>query len=273
MRDVDIMRTSASRPDYLRISTESMVKFLKPTVNFRWMVHEDQIDGGRSDECIRYAKESGVYSVIERHNPPIGQGASLGWLLGKCKTPYVLNWEDDQDPIKEIDIESLCNLMDNNPDINQIGFHKRTIMHEKPGFVKKQVVRDGVPLVTDPHWAFTPALWRASYIKPFWKSFDKNIHWRMNDILKGDLVRGPEWVMENTGTYFLGYGLCCLKEFGGNKTREEYMQLNNGYYMKHLGRQKHGEGGSVRLNGYKPGKVYWNPPRNDDFMIDMWRVT
>jgi len=249
MRDVDIMRTSASRPDYLRISTESMIKFLKPTVNFRWMVHEDQIDGGRSDECIRYAKECGIYSVIERHSPPIGQGPSLGWLLGQCKTPYVLNWEDDQDPIKEIDIESLCNLMDNNSDINQIGFHKRTIMHQKPGFVKKQTVRDGIPLVTDPHWAFTPSLFRLSYLKPKWVSFTDNVHWKMNEVLKGSRgMRDANWVIANTGTYWLGcirHPDMLMKDHGF--TEEEALNCDDGRYHFHLGTGD----GSIRHGRYK----------------------
>jgi len=249
MRDVDIMRTSASRPDYLRISTESMVKFLKPTVNFRWMVHEDQIDGGRSDECIRYARESGVYSVIERHSPPIGQGPSLGWLLGQCKTPYVLNWEDDQDPIKEIDMEPLCNLMDNNPDINQIGFHKRTIMHQKPGFVKKQTVRDGIPLVTDPHWAFTPSLFRLSYLKPKWVSFTETVHWKMNEVLKGSKgMRDADWVIANTGTYWLGYIKHIDKLMGvWGLTKEEAENADDGRYHHHLGTGD----GSIRHGRYK----------------------
>ena len=271
---IDIMRTSASRPDYLKTTTEALQNHLKYDGGFRWLIHEDSLNEEWSKQCTAYINEVGIYNVSKVNQTPIGQGPSLTWLLEQTNTPYILNIEDDYELIKPLDLNPLVALMDKHPEINQIAFHKRRISWKRGSyFIKKQVVRDGIPLVTDPHWAFTPALWRSSYIKPLWKSFDKNIHWRMNDILKGDLVRGPEWVMENTGTYFLGYGLCCLKEFGGDKTREEYMQLNNGYYMKHLGRQKHGEGGSVRLNGYSPGQVYWDPPRNDDFMIDMWRIS
>ena len=249
MRKVDIMRTSASRPGFLKKSTESLLEFLKPTVEFRWILHEDYVQGPGSDACIAYAKESGVYSIIEKHSPPIGQGPSLGWLLGKCKTPYILNWEDDQELFKEIDIEALCNLMDNNPDINQIGFHKRAIMHEKPGFVKKQTVRDGIPLVTDPHWAFTPSLFRASYLKPKWISFKQTVHWAMNEVLKGTKGnRDAEWVIANTGTYWLGcinWPDMLMKDHGF--TEEEAKNCNNGHYHYHLGTGN----GSIRHGRYK----------------------
>jgi len=249
MRKVDIMRTSASRPNFLQISTESLVKYLKPNVEFRWILHEDAVNGGASDECVKYANECGVYSVIEKHSPPIKQGPSLGWLLDKCDTPYILNWEDDQELIKEIDIESLCNLMDNNPDINQIGFHKRAIMHQKPNFVKRQIVRDGIPLVTDNHWAFTPSLFRASYLKPKWVSFTDNVHWKMNEVLKGGKApRDAEWVMKNTGTWWLGcikHPDMLMKDHGF--TQEEAENCDDGRYHIHLGTGS----GSIRHGRYK----------------------
>jgi hypothetical protein len=274
---IDIIRTSASRPDYLKTSTEALRKNLKYDGKLRKFIHEDRLNIEWSNECINYLNSINMFMISKVNQTPIGQGASLTWLLDQCTSPYILNVEDDYELLKPLDLTPLVELMNKHPKINQIAFHKRRISWKRgknAEFKKKQLVIDDIPLVTNPHWAFTPALWRASYIKPKWEHFEKNIHWRMNDVLKGNEYRNADWVIDNTGTYFLGYGLCCLKEFGGDKTREEYMKLDNGYYMKHLGRHKHGEGGSVRLNdGYAPGRPYWEPPRTNDILTDFFRIT
>ena len=273
---IDIIRTSASRPDFLKTSTEALLKNLKYSGEFRWIIHEDCLNDAWSEECMEYIKNSSVYTALDQHKNPIGQGPSLTWLINQTNSKYILNVEDDYELIKPLDLDPLIKLMDKHSDINQIAFHKRRISWKRgKTFIKQQIIRDEIPLVTNPHWAFTPALWRASYIKPKWVNFEKRVHWSMNEVLKGIKGnRGPEWVIKNTGTYFLGYGLCCLKEFGGDKTREEYMSLDNGYYMKHLGRHKDGKGGSVRLDSaYEPGQPYWEPPRTDDIISDLWRIS
>jgi hypothetical protein len=245
---IDIMRTSASRPDFLEHSTEKLIKHLKYTGLFRWLIHEDQLDKNRSDECMKYINECGVYNVIDRHYPPLGQGHSLGWLLNKVRTKYVLNFEDDFEPIKDIDIDILIKLMNDNPDINQIAFHKRPIMKKKPHFIKKQVIKNGITLVTNQHWAFTPSIFRLSFLKPKWQNFPVDPHWKMNGILKQHKkLRDADWVMKNVGTYFLGGWKFkyMKKENGGNLTEKEYDKLDNGFYAYHLGQK-----GSVRLNTY-----------------------
>jgi hypothetical protein len=273
--NIDIIRTSASRPDFLKTSTEALLKYLEFSGEFRWLIHEDCMNDAWSEECMNYIKNSDTYTGVDQDKNPIGQGQSLTNLINQTNTPYILNVEDDWELIKPLNLNPLIELMEKHNDINQIAFHKRRISWKRGSvFKKKQIIRDDIPLVTNPHWAFTPALWRSSYIKPLWQNFENDIHWRMNEVLKDNEYKGPEWVIENTGTYFLGYGLCCLKEFGGDKTRDEYMKLDNGYYMKHLGRHKSGKGGSVRLNGgYEPGQPYWEPPRTEDFLFDMWRIT
>lgn len=268
------MRTSASRPDFLRTSTEALRKYLKYDGGFRWLIHEDVLNDEWSKQCIDYINEVGIYNMSIVDQTPIGQGSSLTFLLEKTESPYILNVEDDYELIKHLDLNPLVELMDTHTEINQIAFFKRRISWKRGNnFIKEQLVINGIPLVTNPHWAFTPALWRASYIKPLWENFNKNIHWRMNDKLKGDISRDSQWVRKNTGTYFLGYGLCCLKEFGGDKTIEEYTNLDNGYYMSHLGMYRYGMKGSVRLGGYQPGQPYWKPPISGSIIDDMWRIS
>ena len=249
MRKVDIMRTSASRPEFLKISTEALQKHLiAKDIEFRWLIHEDCLNKQLSNQCMKYIEECGLYTAIKLNNPAIGQGASLTWLIKQVNTKYVINFEDDFEAIQDINVNQLIELMDNNPDINQIAFHKRNIMPQKPGFKKIQIVRDGITLVTNPHWAFTPSMFRLSYLKPKWINFKLEPHWKMNERLKSTKgLRNAEWVMKNTGTYFLGQikNKKLLKEHGGNMEKEEYDKINGGHMAYHLG-----QGRSRRENSY-----------------------
>lgn len=249
---IDIMRTSASRPNFLRESTEALRNMLKYSGELRWIIHEDCLHKDRSNEVMEYIKSCGLYDVYGQSSPPLGQGGSLTWLMSRVSSKYVINFEDDFKPIKEIDIDMLIALLDNNPDINQIAFHKRPIMSERGDFKKKHIVRNGIDLVTNPHWAFTPSIFRLSYLKPKWVDFgvERDPHWKMNDVLKGYKRKGrdADWVIANTGTYFLGRwkNKKFLKENGGTMDKEEYDKIDNGFYAEHIGR----EGGSVREGRY-----------------------
>jgi len=210
MKDIDFVRTSASRPELLKISTESIKKNLKYSGKIRFILHEDCLNPAASKGVELYASESGVYEIVQVNNPPIGHKKSFQWLFDQASTQYVIHWEDDYELIKEIDLNALINLMDNHPnDINQIVFSKRDIMPDKPGFKKIEKAFDNIVLTTCHHWMMVPAIWRMSYIRPILNEIrgcdDSDFHWKINRILKGS-NRGhdAEWVIKNTKTYYLG---------------------------------------------------------------------
>jgi hypothetical protein len=251
MDQIDLMRTSASRPDFLIKSTESLQNMLKFSGTIRWIVHEDCIHKELSNKVMDYVK--GSYNIYESHFPPLGQGDSLSWLMERVSSKYVLNFEDDFEPIKEIDVDKLVDLMEKHTDINQIAFHKRPIMSQRGDFKKVTIVRDGIDLTTNPHWAFTPSLFRLSFLKPKWRSFSVDVNWGMNSVIKGGKrLISAEWVMQNTGTYFLGRpkNKNMLIENGGTMDREEYDKVDNGFYAYHLGQSD----GSVREGKYHKGR-------------------
>jgi hypothetical protein len=262
MNRIDIIRTSASRPDFLRISTESILDKMKFSGSFRWILHEDCLSRPLSDELMKYVEGCGIYEIFHRDNPPIGQGLSLSWLMDKANNKYVINFEDDWELLKEVNVDKLCDLMDRHENINQIAFFKRPIMKNKKNFIKKQVVIDDVPLVVPPHWAFTPNIFRLSYLKPRWKNFSSNVHFEMQHVLKmrtekeergNQYFRDAEWMEKYVGNYYLGYIKSRLmwEAHGGPLNREEYEKIDNGHYVSHLGKQNpDGTGGSVRLGSY-----------------------
>ena len=71
----------------------------------------------------------------------------------------------------------------------------------------------------------------------------------MNEVLKRSKeMRDADWVMKNTGTYYLGNikNKKMLKKNGGYLEQDVYDKLDNGYNSYHLGQGD----GSVRLGRY-----------------------
>jgi hypothetical protein len=228
---IDVLRLSASRPDLIMKTTPMLRDCLKFSGCLRWILHEDFLNGPISERIVEWAKTEGKYNVVAYHDPPIGHSRSLDWLLNASYSDYVIQWEDDYEPIQDIDLDELYVLLENNKDINQISFQKRAIMGEKPGFKKVEIERDGIWLTTNPHWAFIPAIWRSSWIKPKWEVFSaSDHHWKMNKKLKeGESIRDADWVVRHTGTYYLG-------------------RIGSGHYVNHLGRDR-----SLRLGHEQEG--------------------
>jgi hypothetical protein len=228
MNHIDIIRTSASRPGLLKMSTRSLMGHLKFSGQTIVHLHEDVLNHDLSKDVIRYAKDCGFYDNIKIDNPPKGQGGSLTWLIEQTRSKYVLNIEDDYDVLRDIDLDRIVQIMDQSEGtetvVNQVCLNKRKTMAEKPDFKKVEIEIDGQVLTTNPHWALIPAVWRMSFIKPRWVNFKQNHHWDLNNKMKGqEANRPPDWVIKNTGTYYLG-------------------PIKEPAYVKHVGEQR-----SVRI--------------------------
>ena len=206
MSVIDVIRTSASRPELFKASTRSLKEGLLYSGKLRWLMHENYLDREASKEIVRFAKESGLYEEILEADPSIGQGMALTRLLKRTRARYVFNFEDDWEIVRPIDLDAACRLMDENPGIHQIVFNKRDTMRDVNEFKKLEVDFSGTKLVTCPHWRLTPALWRVSFIWPWWAADDSgNFHWNLNDRMKGSRkMRDAEWVVRHTGTYYMG---------------------------------------------------------------------
>lgn len=234
--NLTIIRTSASRPELLIESTETLRKNLKFSGEIRWILHEDVLNREASNECVEYIKSVGNYKIIV-DDPPIGQGNSLNKMYELVDTDFLIAWEDDHTCTRELNLDIPYKILKENNDVNQVVFNKRDTMPsigEPPRQVwyKKVIERSGVQLTSCPHWRLTPAMWKKSFIDKFWIPANKdsrefnweiNIQLRhphgytMNDFLDAD------WAMKNIGTYYLG-GIdekrYCYHIGGGKSIRE-----------------------------------------------------
>jgi hypothetical protein len=263
MADIDIIRTSSSRPEILKLTTEALHHHLKFSGTFRWIIHEDSVDG-RTENTMKYIKEN--YDVYKQDSPPINQGASLKWLLSQTNTKYVFLIEDDWRLIRDLDVDMMVKILDENNDVNQLTANKRKHLPKRGDtFTKKMVMRSGYYLTTDPYWTLIPSLWRMSYITgklpPDMEktsggacSYGINNYIRRNIYGRYDMC-DADWVINNVGTYFIGPIKKQLKQSAteGKMTVEEYDNTDNGFYFQHVG-----------YKPYEPEKWIWPmalPPR------------
>lgn len=214
---IDVMIDSGSRPFLLKKTLPTIIENLKFVGNINWIFHEVFIDEKLSRENIEYIKSLNKFNTIIE-SKPLGQTFSIGNALKKCISDYFFHIEDDHILTRNIDLNEGIHIMDGS-NVNQIAYNKRKTMKAVSGWVKKEYKINDHIMTTSPHWRFTPALWKLSYIKPKWKNFrGNNGHWDMNKLLKqSNGHRTPEWINNNTGTFYYGPikepGFC--KHIGG----------------------------------------------------------
>jgi hypothetical protein len=218
VRHVDIIRTSASRFEMFKASTESWRKRLDFSGTLRWIVNDDALDMGGSRRCLEWAREEGDYDLVRGVSPPRGQEASLDWLWLQAESEYVLSIEDDWFLLERIDLDRICDLMDRRPDINQVGFFKRPLERARSnGFIaEEEEVEPGLWLTTTPYWSFLPSVCRLSFLREKWPlnrsgRFFGPVNWRFQEVLFDGSPMSPptpEWVKAHMGTYFQG-GIDC----------------------------------------------------------------
>jgi len=210
---IDFMVDSAARPDLLQITMESLLEHVKFSGKIRWMFHEAVLRKEDSQACMKYAESLKIFDIIQGTEPPKGEGYSISKMLRHADSPYFIHWEDDHKLVRDLDLDKCYSLFENYSMINQIAFNKRQTMSEVSGWQKANFTFGEDVLCVSPHWRFSPAIWRLSWILPRWTWFDlipsgssNNFHWEINADLQESL-RGnktPDTVANQMGTFYMG---------------------------------------------------------------------
>jgi len=210
---IEIMVDSASRPDLLRRTVESMRERIRFSGQLRWLFHEAVLDAKLSIECVEYVTGLNMFDLIEVDPKPRGEGVSITKILKMCESKYFIHWEDDFLAVRDIDLDIPYYIFENTTDVNQIIFNRRDTGPSSGTFFKKEVWRVGHMLTTSPHWRYTPAVWRLSWIMHRWIEYPGNLsHWQINhqlqqkvpDMNEGLGKKDAQWVIDNMGTYYIG---------------------------------------------------------------------
>ena len=198
-----IVYTSASRPDFFKLSYESFKRhlFISPQISreiVNWAIeqpdfsnlsyesfkrhlnikdgyttpiclHEDFCNEKRSREIVNWAIDQNCFYTIQS-NPRIGLIGSCMKMLDHArqhKIDFVLRLCDDFIFTKNVNIKSLIDIMSENKNVNQIIFNKRPNNSKKGKFIKKEVVFNNQKLTVSPRWSSLNSIWRVDFIYPY----------------------------------------------------------------------------------------------------------
>jgi hypothetical protein len=159
----EITITGASRPDLYKIMWESFNEKVKMREKPKITAYEDVIIGSESKKVENYLK--GKVNEFIKFDPNRRLGFVMDRLLKNVKTEYFIYLQDDWKFLKDIDIDLLIEIMDENPNIKQIWFPKLLEAHTFNTFCKDKVEIKGVTLTPYVSWAFLPNITRTSFIR------------------------------------------------------------------------------------------------------------
>lgn len=162
----EIAITGSSRPSLYPIFWESMNDKLKMQEKPKITVYEDVILPKESAKVREYIKPK----VDEYHEfkPNMRLGKVFDQLLKRLHKQYFIYLQEDWEFLKEIDIDALVNVMDNNPDIGQIWFPKPLEGKTYRDYCGDPVELNGVHLIPYDSWAFLPHIARTAFVRDAW---------------------------------------------------------------------------------------------------------
>ena len=207
MRTIDVLVTSTSRPELLARTIATMQEKLKfKTGQLRWLLHEDVLDKPKSRILRHNAKYSGLFIDTVISDPRVGLGRSIEIMLPYVKSPIFFRTDDDWEYVREIDLDSLCDIFQNYEQVNQICFNKYAILGQKREFKRTSIQYNNTWLTLTRSWNWIPSLWRTQYTKDHYKTRDgiSGIDLLEDIKLKPDKDISIPWLKENIGSYFLG---------------------------------------------------------------------
>lgn len=217
MKKLDVLITSASRPQSLKTQMETFLKRAKFSGKFNFYLHEDRVPGmeDRSKDLEKWAINSHLFADVKISDPRIGRGPALNYLKQFVQSKYVWYMEEDFDFIKSISLDKLIDLMDKHENINQIAFNFRSLPKiPKPGgpngqeyFLCENRKFSGHTLHVSERWTWQPALWRTSWVMPRWNFDQRRSNKGFNRKLKAGIGLKEwdlKWHEENVGAYYYG---------------------------------------------------------------------
>lgn len=116
MERVDILVTSASRPEYLKQTIETLKRHLHYSGNLRWLLHEDVVRNKESLLCVEWAMENG-FDKIKMTYPAERQGQSVLNLMNMSDSKYFVRTEDDWVLKKDINLDNVLQVLEKDKEI------------------------------------------------------------------------------------------------------------------------------------------------------------
>jgi len=228
---IDILITSASRPDYLKRTVDSILEHVHSKDQFRWLLHEDVVRKSDSLKNIKWVMNSGLFDEMKVTYPAKRHGNAIKELLNMAQSEYIFRSEDDCIILKNINLDEVLNVFNIDKKVNQIGFREMNTSTLK----ENEVIKGERCLTMQfPEWNLVPSIWRLSFIRPRWIVTNRgevshHLFSGLNKKKYSELIKNKSWLQENLGSYWWGDGFATgyVKHIGVDATLYAQIEKKN----------------------------------------------
>lgn len=161
---VDVLINSCARPDILDTSIKSFRKYIKTSHDLRYVILEDKVDSiSRQKNGMKWLeKNKKLFHEIHIADKKMGPGFFFAPTVKLCKTDYFFHLEDDNEFIKEIDIDPMIEVMKNNDYIAEIILRRgRVDKRNNP----KDITIDGLELTEFDIFSVATGMFNTKIVK------------------------------------------------------------------------------------------------------------
>lgn len=239
-RDCDVIITSSSRLELLKLTLEYFKNNIHFHGNFRFILNEDYVLPEKSKKLVKWAENSGYFEKknIYCNNPPLGLVNGIISLINKVKTPFLIYLQDDWAFERPIELDKAIYMMEKIPQINNILFYKYKVPYAINGIHFREYYFRQFPqhLTLYNAWEFIPGIWRRDFIKPIIKEAMKRKEQRtapakLTHYLRNPSKRGDyDFLFNNMGVFMWGaHGEPrWVRHIGENERMESWRMSENG---------------------------------------------
>ena len=152
--DIDICITAALRPEILHTTLESFTKNLFGVPNSHRCIMNIDPAGPQNitqDQVYAKVKTFFKYWKVNKPTTPSFPEASI-WCWDQVETEFFFNLEDDWKLLAPLDLQSMINVMQNNPDVVSLRI-------PKGGVVGNECVQSGA--ISQPRYVWTGEYFRC----------------------------------------------------------------------------------------------------------------
>ena len=166
--DLDVCIFGSSRPKLIPFMWESFNRMVIFRGKKRILWNEDFVFPNESKKSVEIINKYNVNLYCR--NPKIGLGKSMDEIFKHVKSKYIFYLQEDWIFERPIDLDQILWVMDENPKINCIFFHKINITGSVNKIPQTEFIYSGLPMCIYPGWAFLPGIWRMDKVRKHWKS-------------------------------------------------------------------------------------------------------
>ncbi len=175
---IDVLINSCARPDILEVSLNTFMEKIKTNKHdFRYVLVEDKVNNDKRQQkgAKWIEKHRDFFDEVWFAQKKMGPGFFFAPAVSLCKSNHFFHLEDDNKFIKDVNIDTLLDVLDNNDYIIEIMMSRGPI---NPAHQPRKTEIDGVKLTESSLFSVATGVFNTSLVKQLIDAigWDKPLH-------------------------------------------------------------------------------------------------